>query len=180
MLFQKTGSLSKDNIPQLPENITPVYWDYYKFNKSDYIHNINQHRLIAKEPVMASGIWTWDKVWYDHDITVKTIFPCIEACIETKVTKIFFTMWRDDGAFCDFDSAFLGLVYCSEKAYSGSIKTKRIQSIFSAICGGELNEVMCASKMESIARPAKLIWDDPLYGIYLTHIEKYNPNYSIN
>ena len=78
---------------------------------------------MGKEPLMGSGIWTWNKYWHDCRFTQTKAGPCIEACYEVKLKEIFFTQWGDNGAYCDHDSAFAGMVWCADKSYGISVSS---------------------------------------------------------
>ncbi|MEA2012159.1 MAG: family 20 glycosylhydrolase [Verrucomicrobiota bacterium] len=169
--YDKKSDIPEEIIAKIPEKSQLVYWDYYHDDKEFYADWIERHRAMNHEPIMASGVWTWKKVWYDHTTTKKTAIPCIEACIEKNVKEIIFTMWGDDGAYCDFDSAFAGLAYVAEKAYSnGNILKEDLSARFKAVCEGDYEAHILAGKLNDYLAPGPLLWDDPLLGIYLSNM----------
>lgn len=95
----------QDVIDQIPREVQLTYWDYYHKDKEFYQEWIRRHRQLGSLPVMASGIWTWPVFWHNHRQTVPTVRPCIEACIQEGMEEIIFTMWGDDGGYCDWSSA---------------------------------------------------------------------------
>jgi hypothetical protein len=146
-----------------------VYWDYYHHEKAFYLDWIQRHRDGKKEPIMGSGIWTWNRYWYDHAKTAATAGPCIDACREARVREIFFTQWGDNGAYCDHDSAFAGMAWCAERAYGHETPgAAQLEKRFAAVCGGSYAAHILASELHSAGdgfHPD--MWDDP---IFETHI----------
>lgn len=152
-------------VQQIPQDVELVYWDYYHKDTAFYTDWIARHRTLGKEPVMASGIWTWNKYWYDHRTTEASAGACIEACRECNLKELFFTMWGDNGAYCDHDSAFAGMVFCAEKAYGNTQPEKDIlEKRFKAVCGGSYAAHIVASDINGDADLlAPNMWDDPIY-----------------
>ena len=157
--------IPKTVVKKIPKEAELVYWDYYHDNKEFYLKWIERHRKMNKEPLVGSGIWTWSKYWYDHTITGNTAGPCIEACYEAKIKELFFTQWGDDGAYCDHDSAFAGMVYCADKSYGTKTPEKtRLEKRFGSICGGSYASHILASKIHGgIKQIQPSMWDDPLF-----------------
>lgn len=153
----------------IPKEVELVYWDYYHEDKNFYSDWIARHRALGGEPLMGSGVWTWSKFWYDHFYTTETVIPCIEACREAKVKDVFFTMWGDDGAYCDFDSAFAGLAFASELAFTGAAKDKIIDKKFNALFDGASysDNLILADGVRGYSHLLPgILYDDPLMLIY--------------
>jgi len=163
--YDKKTVIPDSVVKKIPQAADLVYWDYYHDDKAFYLDWIERHRQLGKEPLMGSGIWTWNKYWYDHQRTKSTAGPCIEACYESKLKEVFFTMWGDNGAYCDHDSAFAGMVLCADKAYgntepSASVLEKR----FGTVCGGSYAAHILASDLHSGKDlPLPNMWDDPIF-----------------
>ncbi len=148
---------------KIPKAVELVYWDYYHDNKDFYLDWIERHRALGKEPLMGSGIWTWNKYWYDHRITEANAGPCIDACYESKLKQVFFTMWGDNGAYCDHDSAFAGMAFCADKAYGNIEPTESaLEKRFAAVCGGSYRAHILAGTMHSTGVPLTM-WADPIF-----------------
>jgi hexosaminidase len=162
---------------KIPQAVELVYWDYYHSDKAFYLDWIERHRQLGKEPLMGSGIWTWNRYWYDHQITVKNAGPCIDACYESKLKEVIFTMWGDNGAYCDHNSAFAGMVYCADRAYghpepSPTLLEKR----FGMVCGGSYAAHILAGDLHGGAGlPPPNMWDDPIYETKFRTWAKDNP-----
>lgn len=82
----------------VPENVTPVYWDYYSLDKTHYDKMMQAHKNFGKPFWFAGGLWTW-KGFTPHNLfSVETSKTAIASCIDYGVENIFFTMWGDNGA----------------------------------------------------------------------------------
>ena len=188
-MYFRTGNASgnyydpKTVIPEdvkknIPAEADLVYWDYYHDSESFYLDWIERHRSLGKEPIVASGIWTWNQLWYNHPITQKASVACIDACRKSELKEIFFTMWGDNGAYCEFDSAFAGLAYCAEQAYaSDHWDEKKLAARFSAICGADYHAVLEASELNQLGDPRNLMWDDPILNVEWKERKKKDPDY---
>ncbi len=172
--YDKASTIPADIKAKIPENVELVYWDYYHEEADFYSEWIKRHRELGFNPLMGSGVWTWGRLWYDHQMTVKTVDPCIAACRETEVDELFFTMWGDDGSYCEFDSSFAGLAYCAELSYNSTAEEQAIADRFAVICNADYQACILAGKIEDysikssndniVSSPA-MLWDDPLYAI---------------
>ncbi|MBN2301464.1 MAG: beta-N-acetylhexosaminidase, partial [Lentisphaerae bacterium] len=101
--YDPETTIPRNVVKQIPKETDLVYWDYYHTNKEFYLDWISRHRKLGKEPLVASGIRTSNKYWYDHRLTAKRASACLKACREAKVKELFFTQWGDNGAYCDHD-----------------------------------------------------------------------------
>lgn len=165
--YDKNSVIPSDVVKKIPKAAELVYWDYYHEDKAFYLDWIDRHRKLGHEPLMGSGVWTWNMFWYNRQITEKTVVPCVEACREAKVKEVFFTMWGDDGGFCDFDSAFGGLAFASELSFTGKVCNKTLNAKFNALLdGASYDDVLAASEIEKTG-PAAALWDDPLMMMHL-------------
>jgi hypothetical protein len=181
--YYDLSSQIPDKVKQeIPTTVQLVYWDYYHQDKSFYKQMIKKHREFNSDPVMASGIWTWNRFWYDREISEETAGASIKACTEENIKEIFFTMWGDDGAYANFNSALAGLVYTSELIWKQKINNRNLSATFNVLCESDYNHFIQISdilnfkpkdeikhKVEHYSPlPASIVWDDPLLGIFFT------------
>ncbi len=173
----------------IPGEVDLAYWDYYHTTPEFYENFIARHRALGKNPVMASGIWTWSRLWYDHRQTVQTAGPCMTGCRQARVRELIFTMWGDDGNYCEFDSAFAGLAWCADFAcrpetIAESERAPRLEAIMAAVCGASFQRQLVPSTLSEIRcdetgreryriHGGALLWDDPLMAIVQREIEFY-------
>ena len=177
----------------LGEQIDPatnlVYWDYYHTDKETYCKMIRRHRDLGKEPIMGSGIWTWVRLWYDHNKTMLTATPCIEACREEKISEIFFTMWGDDGGYCEYDSSLAGILRCGDLCW-GADDENMTAARFDATCFADYATQIAVSSIHALNiapadKPAyelyaqSILWDDPLLGIAFDGMKRINPEFDL-
>ena len=171
---------------KIPRNVELVYWDYYHTDKAFYLDWIERHRALGFEPVMASGIWTWTKLWQEHRATKNTVKPCIEACCESGLREVIFTMWGDDGAACDLDSALAGLLLASDWSFGKEEEPESLEKRFRTMTGGaSYRNCVLASGIEYYTDAPKpilfgshyLLWDDPLLGIAWNNYLTMNPDF---
>ncbi len=156
----------KKVVKDVPKGLELVYWDYYHGDQSFYEKFIEKHRLIAGDPLMGSGVWTWDKFWYDHFMTRNTVIPCLAACRAKKIKEVFFTMWGDCGGYCDYDSAYAGLAFSAELAFTGKADDARLEKLLSALFDGASYKAIIALGDTMNYNVPSLLLDDPLMLLY--------------
>lgn len=161
----------------IPSGVRLVYWDYYGTSLEHYREWIRRHHALKAPMMMGSAVWSWFGFWYNRDFTERTMTPCLQACRELGVKEFIFTMWGDDGAYCDFDSALAGLAFGAEHAYCESAMDEtRLARRFEAVCGVPYSSVTLAAELswaesdppsvlEATEFSGTILWDDPLLGI---------------
>jgi hypothetical protein len=153
-------------LPLPLRDVQLVYWEYYHGDKDFYLDGIRRHRDMGFEPVMASGIWTWAQLWYNRELTEPNAGAAIDACRSAEIPELFFTLWGDDGAYCDFDSALAGLAFTAERAFNPGAKGAHLPPRFQAVCGASYEAVTRACELTGPISFAGILWDDPLLGIF--------------
>ena len=164
----------------IPNEINLVYWAYGVDEESFYTNGIKQHRKLDKEPLMASGIFTWPVFWYNHKTTKDSVTACIQACQKSQLKELLFTMWGDNGAYCEFDSALAGMAYSAEQAYGGDYSDEKdLAARFSVICGADYHAVIEAGELNQVSNPNNLAWDDPILNVEWKERKKQDSHYWI-
>lgn len=164
--YDKNCSVPEDVKQAIPRQAELVYWDYYHDNEEFYLDWIARHRALGFEPVMASGVWTWALLWHGRPLTEGNGAPCVRASCKAGLKEFFFTLWGDDGGYCEFDSALAGLAYGAELAFDcGQADENRLSRRYQAVCGGDYQQVQQAAGLNEFGG-AKILWDDPLLGIF--------------
>jgi hypothetical protein len=173
--YAKSTVIPPSVIRKIPKDVELVYWDYYHDDPAFYAEWIERHRKMAKEPLVASGIWTWNKHWYDPHRTERNAGACVRACYEAGIKELIFTMWGDNGAYCDHDSAFAGMTYCADIAYGDrEPAAERLARRFAAVCGGDYAAHHLAGDLALYADGACL-WDDPFFETIFRNLCGDNP-----
>jgi len=196
MFFKFGGDMhanydAKSHIPDevknaIPRNLDLVYWDYSRDTEESYLQLIERHRALGKEPLMGSGVWTWLRLWYGRAETEAYAAPCVRACKQAGLGELFFTMWGDDGGYCEFDSALAGLAFAAAETYGE--ETAAMKRRFEAVCGISYDLVLLASHLEFPAQASgdpwnsdnmagATLWDDPLLGIHWLGVGARHPGH---
>lgn len=193
--YDKNAVVPPEVVGKIPQEVDLVYWDYYHYCEEDYLDGIARHRRLGREPVMASCIRTTWTLWYDHQKTLATAAPCVDACRKAGIKTFFYTIWGDDGAFCEFDSALAGLAYGADLLYGCNGAPARMEILFRTVCGGSYRMNLEPAGVQIWLKPpllkpselpwdkigpdeiqsAHMLWDDPLLGIGWRLEEKRHP-----
>ena len=170
----------------IPKMVQFSYWDYYHREPGIYESMLKRTGdLNGSQPIMASGIWTWQRFWTDYEMTYATVRPCINACRKTGTDELIFTLWGDDGGYCEFDSAFAALAWAADYAANTTENEDRTAKVFEAVCGTSYRlQMVCGNLCYSYKGredetvkilPGPLLWDDPLMGIAWREFPGYKP-----
>ncbi|HWL51940.1 MAG TPA: family 20 glycosylhydrolase [Chthoniobacteraceae bacterium] len=157
---------------QIPPTVDLVYWDYTSTEAAFYEEWLRRHRTLGGEPVMASGLWTWNRFWYDHATTRAAVEPCLRACRSQGLREFIFTLWGDGGSYCEFDSAFAGLAWGADLAHGGTGERDAVAPMVRGVCGSDYDGLLQGTRLrvepgEGLAtvEPSTILWDDPLLAI---------------
>ena len=170
--YDRSGVIPQVVAEKIPKAVRLVYWDYSSTDEEFYGEWIRRHRALGSEPVMASGIWTCARFWYDHPKTKAAVDPCVNACRKEGVKEIIFTMWGDGISYCEFDSAFAGMAYAADRCFGGEGESAKLTPLLAAIGCGDYEAILIGSELQGPAEGAlpalnasTIVWDDPLLGI---------------
>ena len=179
MAYYDTSSPVPESVrKEIPSGVQLSYWDYYHREPEIYETMLTRNReLNGKMPFMASGVWTWYRNWTDFEYTFNTVRPCIEGCRRTNTRELIFTLWGDDGGYCEFNSALAGLAWAADLAGNGSECEERTAKFYEAVCGTSYQlQLLCGKlltytgsdeegKVIGKVSSASMLWDDPIMGI---------------
>lgn len=175
-------------VKTIPENVQLCYWDYYHADEKTYCGMLQAHRNIGFEPVMAAGIHTWGTLWWNSEADKQTNPVCVKVCRDLGIKEILFTMWGDDGAYCEFDSALAGIFYSGDLVF-GQNDQEITEARFNALCAsdfeahwamGHLSPPLLDDKgKEYYAVASNLLWDDPLFGIAFDDHKRKDPEFDL-
>lgn len=183
--YDRDCVIPEEVVRAIPKEVDLVYWDYYTADEEFYREWINRHRALGHEPLMASGVWTWARFWYDHEQTERAVRPCMAACRKEGVSELWFTMWGDGGAYCDFDSAFLGLAWAADLAFGGDGREEDVAPVLKAATGYDYGSLMAGTRINLHSGEGKtaapsipaVLWDDPILGIGWQGLENTGENF---
>lgn len=129
----------------LPENVIPVYWDYYHSDEQFFSDMIKLHKELSSDSWFAGGVWRWRGHLPLNQYSFDTMGPAIKACVKNRVKNIFMTLWGDDGGECSFFSLLPGLLFVAEYA-KGNYDMEKIKAKFKRIVGVEFDDFMLLDK----------------------------------
>lgn len=171
--YNPDAQIPEDIINDIPSEVKLVFWDYYHLDEKIYDGMIKTHFKMGKTPLMASGIWTWFRFFYDHEFTKARVLPCVEASRKNNLKEFFYTMWRDDGAYCGHDSVFAGIIAGADFAYGTAEDVERCEKLSKALKCPSYKQTLlissmnyqCSHRDNSVSPLACLAWDDPVTGL---------------
>jgi len=174
--YDTKSEIPPEVVAALPKGTDLVYWDYYNPEKQHYLDRIASHRALGAEPVMASAVWSWATVWHNWTRTETCAGPCVDACREAGLKEMIFTLWSDDGAFWELDSALAGVVYAAEKCHgAGVVDGERLARRFAGVCLSNLAVHREASGINDPLASCSVMWDDPLASMFLRKVAADDP-----
>lgn len=161
----------------IPDGITPVYWDYYSTDKSNYDTKINRHKKLGKPFWFAGGIWTWTGFVPHNLYSINASAAAIKSCAEHGVENVFFTMWGDNGAETS-PFAVLPAMYSISCFLNGVFDKNEISDGFCRTFGMDIDSYLAADipeinylddNRDRVVDPDKyMLYCDPFIGIYDT------------
>ncbi len=180
--YDRDCVIPEDVIAGIPKDVQLVYWDYYHTDRDFYEEWIERHRQLGSEPVVASGVWTWDHHWTALPFTFTTVSACMEACRNKGVSEVFVTMWGDDGMECDIHSALPGIQYFADYGYNERIDRESLKTNFLGSCRGRFEDWVKASELDHVPAVQEnkdsrtnvskwLLWQDPILGLLDPEVE---------
>jgi hypothetical protein len=131
----------KDIVEAVPENVIPVYWDYYHKDERIYDIHFDAHKQMSKNTWFGGGAWSWGGFMPHNDYGILTMQPGIRSAIKNKVKNAFITMWGDDGAECSKVAMLPSLFAISEFA-KGNENMELIKAKFKRLTGISFDDFM--------------------------------------
>jgi hypothetical protein len=138
--------MPRETVESLPENVIPVYWDYYQMDPQVYDDMLYNHEQLSDKTWFAGGAWTWIGFTPANRFSIDTMRLALDACRKHKVRNVFFTMWGDNGAECSRYAVMPTLLYLAEYA-RGNRDEEKIKAKFKRIFGAEYDDFMALDDM---------------------------------
>ena len=123
-----------DVIESMPENVFPVYWDYFHEDEKAYDCMIKTHEQFRSKTWFAGGICSWTGFAPHNELSIRKTREALKSCRKNGINNIFFTMWGDDGMECSHFSQLTALCYIAEYA-RGNYDEEKIKAKFKQIVG---------------------------------------------
>ena len=135
------AEMPKEVVEALPSSVIPVHWDYYHTEKHRYTDMLENHKQLSDKTWFAGGAWSWRSMIPHNRFTLEAMLPAMDACVESGVRNVFFTMWGDDGAECSHFSQLPSLFYLAQYA-KGERDEGVIKAKFKRLVGIDFDEFM--------------------------------------
>ena len=159
------GAIPQAIIDSFPQNVIPVYWDYYLIDEQGYSEMLENHKLLSNRSWFAGGAWTWYGITPFNKFTLKSMCPAIDACKKHNVKDIFFTMWGDDGGECSRFAILPALYYLAEYS-KGNTDIGKIKEGFKRIMGIDYDDFIKLDLPNDIVEYTKLPKNPAKYMLY--------------
>ncbi len=175
--YDRDAVIPDDVAARTPESVDFVYWDYYHTDPAFYEEWIDRHRRMGKEPVVAAGTWSWNRLWASLPFAFEQIDACMQGVRAKEVREVFLTSWGDDGAECDPISILPAVQRFAEHAWRGEIDEARLRRNFAGSCASDIQAWVRAADVDRAGRERGgtdahsnlgklLLWQDPLLPLF--------------
>ncbi len=163
--------------PEVPENVTLCYWDYYHDSKKHYDGNLKKHLAVTDKVSFAGGAWAWTGFVPMNGHSINTMKYAMQCCRERDIKDVTITVWGDDGRDCSCFAVLPALFYCAEK-YLYQTKDSNIKKKFAEVYGIKYdtftsldlpNKIKDCEKCNNPSRWG--FYNDPLAGRFDYHVE---------
>ncbi|MBQ3135657.1 MAG: beta-N-acetylhexosaminidase [Oscillospiraceae bacterium] len=125
----------EDVATQIPDNVSLVYWNYYKRTVEDYSAIMNVHRQIKPEGLWYyGGTWNWFSFNPENSYGIAHLSNAIRACQNTGVENMIISMWGDDGGECGRFASLPAVFWATELA-KGNADEADIKKKFEKLVG---------------------------------------------
>ena len=194
--YSKDVVLPQSAIDSVPEGFTPVYWDYYNFDRDEeskaIFDNMMAQHLRFKNPVGFAGC-TWRYLGFAPNNAFSLISSKYHAdsCLEHGIKDIIVTSWSNNGCEASMFSAFPAMLLYANKLYTGCKGETDISEMLYDIFGVSLEEFILLDQPNRVPdapgieisagrNPCKwLFYNDCLCGKMDRHIStEYAPFYA--
>lgn len=109
----------KQEVPEeyrkaLPENVIPVFWDYYHSEEHEYGDMFEMHKQISDKTWFVGAVWNWIGYMPNNYYSVKTMLPALDACKNHGIRNAFIALWNEEE--CSYYANLPSLLYIAEYA----------------------------------------------------------------
>ncbi len=176
----ENAKVQEDVSHLIPDNVSLVYWNYYKREKEDYAKLIRINQEIKKEGLWYyGGVWNWFTFSPENSYSIAGFRNSIPACLETNVENVIISLWGDDGAECSRFAALPAVFYASE-LIKGNTDEASIKAKFEEMFGMPFDKFIlldlttCNETEVYTSEPTRyILYNDPFIGLVETTIPDY-------
>lgn len=142
-------TIPEEWVSALPENVTPIYWDYYQTKQENFENMLDNHLQLSDKTWFAGGIWGWTGMIPHNHFSIRSMKLAIDACRKYKTKNIFFCMWGDDGAECSHFAQLPALHYLAMYA-KGVTDEEKIKAKFKSLVGIDYDDFISIDDVNNI------------------------------
>lgn len=162
----------EDIATQIPDNVSLVYWNYYKRTVEDYSAIMNVHRQIKPEGLWYyGGTWNWFSFSPENSYSIAHLSNAVKACQNTGVDNMIISMWGDDGGECGRFANLPAVFYATELAKGNNDETD-IKRKFEDLIGVPFDQFILLD-LTSLGETEKycvhptryILYNDPFIGL---------------
>lgn len=155
----------------IPENVTPAFWDYYHTAEADYDIMFEEHKKFNRDTWFVGGLWSWIGFAPANAYTLATMKAGIKSSFRYGVNHAIFTMWGDNGKECSF-FALLPSIFAVSRYAAGEFDDEKIKREFQEKYGISF-DAFCAldmlntrnGKLSNNPVAKQLLYNDPFLGL---------------
>lgn len=181
--YQPDTPIPQVVIDSVPDNMSLIYWDYYRLTEEKYAAMIPRHLELTDKLKFAGGIWTWHGFGLQWTKTRISTDAALAACKKAGIKDIIATVWGDNGTECLMNTTLIGCQLFAEHGYAETIDYDKFRRRFEFCTGGKLSDFENLERLDrtpdtvdapdpSNFNSAKyLMWQDILTGLCDKNIE---------
>ncbi len=166
---------------KIPKNVTLDYWQYFTEEEARYRKDMRRYREFGFEPIVSPAVWNWDRFWGLHDKAKRTFEPMLRVAKAEGVRRVLMTMWGDDGQEAPYRSNLPSLALYAEHCFYKAPNAERVAAMVATLTGDTLDSFLLPIELDcpdpialqkngNLAKT--LTWDDPLLGLFASHLER--------
>ena len=158
--IEEMTTVPAEMVGSIPENVIPVYWDYFHEKESAYDCMFKIHEQLTDKTWFAGGICGWTGFTPHNKLSIRRSCEAIKACRKNGVNNLFFTMWGDDGMESSHFSLLPALCYVAEFA-RGNYDEEKIKAKFKRIVGISFDDFIKADLPNLLTPDAPISRENP-------------------
>ena len=170
--YHPRREMPREVIDAVPDDVIPVYWDYYQYNEQAYDDMLCNHEQLSDKTWFAGGAWTWRGFLPINDFSILSMRCAMDACRKHGVKNIFFTMWGDDGAECS-RYAVLPTLYNIAQYLQGNDNEEKIKAGFAELFDASYDAFMSLDQLNRLlderslkqTAPKRVFYNDYFNGV---------------
>lgn len=167
---------------RIPQNVTLVYWDYYKRDEAAYDRMLKYHSQMTDRVGFAGGAWRWNGFapLIHHSLMITPM--ALRSCARRGVKDIMITAWGDNGSECSTQVIWPVLCQAAEQCYTGSCEESELCNRLYTCAGMRYEDTLLLDLPNltpdnpspgrvSVGTAKYLLYQDLLSGLYDMHVD---------